>query len=315
MVRRGSAVLLSLLFMLSGCVLKSEYQTKLTEIDGLRKNVAGLEDKQAAAEKSLAEEKQKNADLAKKLADLEQAKAALEKEKAALQQENNNIKSTLESKRDQLSKEVVDLKNRLNENTARIASLEQELAGKNKHILELKEMVDQLTKEKNVAIEEKEKAVSQVKGTYDSLVSELRQEIKQGEVQITQLKDKLTVNMVEKILFDSGSAVIKKEGKKVLDRVADILKTLKNQQIRVEGHTDNVPISSRLADKFPSNWELSTARATTVVRYLQARGVDPGVLGAEGYGEYQPVAPNDTDENKAKNRRIEIVLLPIRSEK
>ena len=121
--------------------------------------------------------------------------------------------------------------------------------------------------------------------------------------------------MVEKILFDSGSAVIKKDGKKVLDRVADILKTIKNQQIKVEGHTDNAPISSRLADRFPTNWELSTARATTVVRYLQERGLDPALLSAEGYAEYRPVAANDTDDNKAKNRRIEIVLIPMRAEK
>jgi chemotaxis protein MotB len=142
-------------------------------------------------------------------------------------------------------------------------------------------------------------------------VSELKQEIKEGEVQITQLKDKLTVNMVDKILFDSGSAVIKKNGEKVLDRVAGILKGVADRQIKVEGHTDNVPISSRLAEKFPSNWELSTARATTVVRYLQGRGVNPGVLSAEGYAEFHPVAPNETDAGKAANRRIEIVLIPL----
>ncbi len=116
--------------------------------------------------------------------------------------------------------------------------------------------------------------------------------------------------MVDKILFDSGSAVIKKNGKQVLDRVAEILKNVKDQQINVEGHTDNVPISSRLLDRFPSNWELSTARATTGVRYLQERGVPPTVLSAQGYAEYQPVALNDKEENKAQNRRIEIVLVP-----
>jgi chemotaxis protein MotB len=168
-----------------------------------------------------------------------------------------------------------------------------------------------VSQEKEAAIAEKERAIAGVKSTYDSLVSELKQEIKQGEVQITQLKDKLTVNMVEKILFDSGSAVIKKNGTRVLDRVAEILKGLSGQQIKVEGHTDNVPIGPGLAEKFPTNWELSTARATTVVRYLQGRGVSPTVLSAEGYADYRPVSPNDTDEGKAKNRRIEIVLIPL----
>jgi len=294
MIGKGSLLAMAAAVMLSGCVAKSDYLAKVAEIDGLRQEVAGVEDRKKAAEKALAGEKQRVADLEKKIAELE-------KEKASLQQQNANIKSTLESKRDQLSNEVVSLKNRLSENTTRIA--------------ELTATIDKLNEEKQQLFEEKERAVSNVKNTYDSLVSELRQEISDGAVQITQLKDKLSVNMVEKILFDSGSAVIKKDGKKVLDRVADILKTIKGQQIKVEGHTDNVPISSRLAERFPTNWELSTARATTVVRYLQERGVDPTVLSAEGYAEFQPVAANDTDENKAKNRRIDIVLLPIRSEK
>lgn len=290
--------------MLTGCVLKSDFDKKLLEIDGLKKDIAGLEDKNKKNEDALSE-------LRKQYDELLKQKEQLEKEKAALQQENANIKTTLETKRDQLSKEVVELKNRLTENNARITVLEQELAAKNKHINELKEVVDQLSQEKARALEEKEKAIAGMKNTYENLLTELKHEIKQGEIQITQLRDKLTVNMVEKILFDSGSAVIKKNGKKVLDRVAEILKNVSNQQIKVEGHTDNVPIGPGLVDKFPTNWELSTARATTVVRYLQERGVNPVFLSAEGYSEYRPVAPNDTDENKAKNRRIEIVLIPL----
>jgi len=301
MGRYASLLILVAVVMLSGCVAKSDLVAKVAELDGVKKDLTGVEAKLKSAEQSLADEKAKTAELEKQKADLEQ-------EKAALQKENANIKSTLESSRSQLTKDVVELKNR-------VGALDQELAGKNKHIMDLKELVDQLSREKAQAIEEKERAIAGVKNTYDSLVSELKQEIKQGEVQITQLRDKLTVNMVEKILFDSGSAVIKKDGKKVLDRVADILKNLKNQQIKVEGHTDNVPISTRLADKFPTNWELATARATTVVRYLQERGVSPEFLGAEGYAEFRPVAPNDTDENKSRNRRIEIVLVPMNAGK
>ena len=289
---------------LSGCVLKSDYNAKLTEAEGLTKDLLSLSEKHSATEKELENLKEMYGDLVKQ-------KEQVEGEKAAIEQENENIKSTLETKRDQLSREVVDLKNRVTENAIRINALTEELVAKNMHILELKELVDQLSLEKAQAIEEKERAIANVKNTYDSLVTELKQEIKEGEIQITQLKDKLTVNMVDKVLFDSGSAVIKRNGKKVLNRVAEILKPIADQQIKVEGHTDNVPIGAGLAGKFPSNWELSTARATTVVRYLQEQGVNPGILGAEGYAEFQPVAPNDTDEGKAKNRRIEIVLVPV----
>jgi chemotaxis protein MotB len=287
---KATLLVLAAAVALSGCVAKSDFLAKVSELD--------------ATKKDLADEKKKNGEISANLADLEKQKAALEKEKTALQQENANIKSTLETSRSQLERDVVELKNKLSQNTNRIHELEKDLATRNNQI-------SVLLGEKEMLFQEKERALAQVKSTYDSLVSELKQEIKQGEIQITQLKDKLTVNMVDKILFDSGSAVIKKNGEKVLDRVADILKGVSKQQIKVEGHTDNVPISSRLAEKFPSNWELSTARATTVVRYLQGRGVNPAVLGAEGYAEFRPVASNDTDEGKSSNRRIEIVLIPL----
>ena len=121
--------------------------------------------------------------------------------------------------------------------------------------------------------------------------------------------------MVDKILFDSGSADVKKDGKKVLDRVAEILRKVTDKQIRIEGHTDNVKIGPRIAKKFPTNWELSNARATNVVRYLQEKGVDPKLLSPAGYAEYKPIESNDTEEGKSKNRRIEIVLIPVDSDR
>jgi chemotaxis protein MotB len=148
--------------------------------------------------------------------------------------------------------------------------------------------------------------------TYQDLAKKLEKEIQEGKVQITEMKNRLTMTMVDKIIFPSGSADISREGKDVLDKVVSILKDVKDKRIQIEGHTDNVKIVSALKKRFPTNWELSTARATEVVRYLQEKGgIDPAVLSATGYSEYQPVAPNDTDEGKQKNRRIEIVLLPL----
>jgi chemotaxis protein MotB len=148
--------------------------------------------------------------------------------------------------------------------------------------------------------------------TYQDLTKKLEKEIQEGQIEITEMKNRLTVTMVDKIIFPSGSANISKEGKKVLDKVIDILKDVKDKRIQVEGHTDNVPIVSSLKKRFPTNWELSTARATEVVRYLQeAGGIDPKLLSATGYSEHQPVASNETEKGKRKNRRIEIVLLPL----
>lgn len=160
--------------------------------------------------------------------------------------------------------------------------------------------------------EEKERELLKVKSTYEDLVHELKGEIEKGEIRITQAVDRLSVNMVEKILFDSGKAEIKPQGLKVLKRVGDILKGIPDKQIRVEGHTDNVRIGAKIREKYPTNWELSTARATNVVRYLQDKvGVDKKVLSAAGFSDSRPVAANETEEGKAQNRRIEIVLLPL----
>jgi len=172
---------------------------------------------------------------------------------------------------------------------------------------DLRDRVSELTSKAEKA-EQLEKATQ----TYQDLQKKLEKEIQDGQVQLTEMKNRLTMTMVDKILFPSGSADVSRDGKKVLDKVITILKDITDKRIQVEGHTDNVRIYSSIKTKYPTNWELSVARATQVVRYLQEEGgLDPKLLSATGYSEYSPLAANDTDENKAKNRRIEIVLLPL----
>jgi chemotaxis protein MotB len=140
----------------------------------------------------------------------------------------------------------------------------------------------------------------------------MKGEIEQGQIAITELQGKLTVDVLDKILFDSGHAEIKPEGLAVLKRVVEILMTVTDRVIRIEGHTDNIPIAGALAKRYPTNWELSAARALNVTRYLEKEGIDPSILSAAAFGEYQPVAENDTPGGRAKNRRIAIILLPMK---
>ena len=159
--------------------------------------------------------------------------------------------------------------------------------------------------------QEKEDEITRMKSTYDELVASMEKEIEEGQITITQLADRLSVSMIDKILFPSGEAEITPEGIEVLERVGNVLKNTQNQMIRVEGHTDNVPIHPNLQDKFPTNWELSTARATNVVRFLQDKVGIKGVrLQAVGMSEYHPVVSNKTKAGRSQNRRIEITLLP-----
>jgi len=175
-----------------------------------------------------------------------------------------------------------------------------------------KALVTNQLEEKIVKISnEKEEEIDKLKGTYDTLVSDMKEEIEQGQIKITKLVDRLSVSMVDKILFPSGRAEITPEGLKVLERVGNVLKNAKDKVIRVEGHTDNVPITGKLQETYPTNWELSSARAINVVRFLQEKvGIDPSDLRAVGMSEYHPVASNDTPDGCSQNRRIEITLIP-----
>jgi chemotaxis protein MotB len=198
-----------------------------------------------------------------------------------------------------------------------------DLAAKDDEIFRLKNSLDKVQAElevRDAQLDEltksdtsKKEEIEKVDETYQALIEEMKKEIEAGNIEISNLRGELSVNVLDKILFDSGKTVIKPEGIEVLKRVGDILKTTQDKMIIVEGHTDNVPISAALKGRFPTNWELSTARAVVVVRYLQDKvGIDPALLAASGYSEYHPVADNTTVEGKARNRRIEIILRPIR---
>jgi len=161
------------------------------------------------------------------------------------------------------------------------------------------------------ASKEKEEEINRLKSTYDELEKSMKSEVEQGQIQITRLADRLKVSMVDRILFPSGDAEISPAGLKVLARVGKVLKDAQGKIIRVEGHTDNVAISPALQKKFASNWELSTTRATNVVRFLQdSVGIEPTRLWAVGFSEYHPVASNATPKGRSLNRRIEIGLIP-----
>jgi len=150
---------------------------------------------------------------------------------------------------------------------------------------------------------EKEMVGQRAKGLED----EMRSDLESRDVTISNLQGRLTVNILDRVMFNSGEAVVKPDGETVLRKVASLLAAHPELKIHVIGHTDNVPIRGR----FASNWELSTARALAAVHFLTEKaGVDPRRVGAVGYGEYRPIADNSTAEGRARNRRIAITILP-----
>jgi chemotaxis protein MotB len=153
--------------------------------------------------------------------------------------------------------------------------------------------------------------VARLGQTYDSLVEDLESELSAGQIEIEQLREGIRLNLSDDILFASGSAQLDPIGQKVLQKVIDRLLTL-NHMIEVQGHTDNRKISRRLAKRFPTNWDLAAARAARVVRLMESSGIEGASLSAVSYASFQPIASNDTPEDRSLNRRIEIRLLPKR---
>ena len=183
-----------------------------------------------------------------------------------------------------------------------------------KNIEQLSQNVEQLNNDlqkKKSIIKLQNKVIRLLDDTKNTIATSLKEEIEAEEIELVELEDTLKVVFIDKILFDSGSVEINQKGQKILLVVADSIRANKDQNLLVEGHTDNTPLSPALKERFPSNWELSAARAAAVVRFIQKVGqLQPERLSARGYSYYRPVASNKTKEGRHQNRRIEIILGP-----
>lgn len=170
---------------------------------------------------------------------------------------------------------------------------------------------DQLTRERDVlraGNEQAQAALAAMREAQDALRNRLSAELASGEASMRGDSEEVAIALDERILFPPGASELNERGLEVLARVAQSLATLRDRVVRIEGHTDSTPISGANAERFPTNWELSTARATTVVRFLQQHGIAGERLAAVGFGEHHPVADNGTAIGRRRNRRIEIVI-------
>lgn len=312
--------------ILSGCVSSGKYRIKENEATALQERILKLTKELADSKSAFTalESTSQNAALglknelggvASRLTATGEQLASASIQLASVQKSNKDLQETLESKKGELSKKVADLVKEKDALSQKLADSQSETSAlrkaKEDEIRSLTTRLEAAQAEKKAVEDAKERELAAVKNNYEALTSSLKSEISAGEIQITQLKGKLTVNMVDRILFDSGQAELKPAGRKIMDRLGGVLINVSDKDIRIEGHTDNVPIGGELKNRFPTNWELSTARATAVARFLQDTAKIPPIrLLAAGFGEYRPVAPNDRAESRALNRRIEIVLVP-----
>ena len=264
--------------LLAGCVKKSTHQATLADLGRARDDIGSLEDRVAAVESE---------------------REALRGEMEAAQQRHDSIQAVLRDsiagmdERRQLAliqfqtarDEADRLRTLLSQRGAQYESLQQRL--------ESLQAVEQEVRERNAI--------------YQDVIGRFRSLMDGGQLSVAIQRGRMVILLPQDVLFESGSARLGGEGQSVITEVASVLAEFPDRRFQVEGHTDNVPISSA---PFASNWELSSARALAVVRLLESGGVAPENLSGAAYGEHQPVASNDTRDSRRLNRRIEIVMLP-----
>ena len=192
-----------------------------------------------------------------------------------------------------------------NENKNKIFDLNLKLDDSKKTNLVLENNLTKIRK-KLIRFEDKIRLQNQV---FKDLKNQFRRSIKKRLIKILRKEQRVVIRISSNILFRSGRAKVRKGGKSLLKRIASVIKRYSNREIQVQGHTDNVQIKGQLAETWETNWELSTARATSVLRYLVEIGdVDPRNSSAAGLGEFNPIATNKSNKGKSLNRRIEIVI-------
>ena len=236
------------------------------------------------------------------IAEQENTISQLQSDKKGLEQTKLELETKLSSLQD-YNQALQDELEKLGFDKAALADMykdaQTDLENKMKDLDEKQKIIEEMKK--------KEAAAKARLMTLKNMLGKFQAMIEAGKLKVKIVKGKMVLELPSAILFPSGVAKLSEEGMSVLTQVSDVLKEIKGRELQVAGHTDNVPIKTK---KFKSNWELSTARAVSVVEFMQENGVSPVNLSAAGYSEFQPTASNEEEGGKAQNRRIEITLMP-----
>ena len=307
---------------LAGQVQKLENERSALR-DSLASEQASNQQMQAQLDATIEEREQADEAMKKELENLAAASSELEKDLSRQKEEQKSLDSRLDTvsgekdqlenrlasereRRRQLQQQIDEVSADVNRKESALADAEQSLSELNTELAQNKGEQEQLKKQLDEINRQRELDSEH----FAQLEKQLKKQLDESRFEISQLKNRMTViKLTSEVLFTSGSATIKPAGKDVLTLIADTLNNYPDRAIHVEGHTDSIPVGDK--SRYSSNWELSAARALAAVEHLQqTNSIDPGRMQIVGYGEFHPVASNDTAAGRQLNRRIEIKLLP-----
>lgn len=230
---------------------------------------------------------------------------------SALTAESDDLRKEMAALETRHREELADQNHKITELSSALALKSEQLQEFMDQMPELKDRLKQTLAEAKAHESKLEVQQKTMKETYEALMSGLKQQLDSKEASIEAYRQQLKVTFVDRILFGFSQVRISPQGKSALDQLASALSSVPEGRISIVGHADNVPVASNFRSRFPSNWELSSARAGAVARYLLNRSdIDPGRIETIGLSSYHPIADNDTNAGRAKNRRVEIIITP-----
>ena len=290
------AFLFLVTILLTGCVGIEDYERKTDEAAGLRGELAKyqgeIDELQRKIEELDGQIKQKDLDNQ----ELSQSLTMARRHSQQIETRVADLRAQMTSQQSQQTESAKKARRfeRAYENSrTRVRELQKNLVAVQKKLLRFEDRIRfQIQLEKDMK-------------------AQLSRERRRGIVQVRREGDRVLISIASAILFKSGSAKIRSESKALLVKFSSLLRRYANREVQVQGHTDNVQISDRLAERWETNWELSAARATRVLRYfVEVGNLDPRRVSGAGMGEFRPIADNDTREGRRTNRRIEIIIYP-----
>jgi chemotaxis protein MotB len=292
--------------------LKSKLKRFEEELRQSEENRIQLEQNLSALQAQTRELENTNSQLAQRLTGLGielEKKDSVVLQKEDVIKQHNESKRALETKLQALQSEIVHREQKIKRQETTLETLENT---KSQIETKIKQLESQL-ESRETRINEQDKMIKNLQSIKRQIETDLKKQIKSHQIKLEEMEGKLKVTFIDKILFDSGSVRINKNGQALLLTLAESLRDNHSQNIIVQGHTDNVEIGPELRKFYPTNWELSASRSTTVLRYLiESAGIEPERCVASAYSYYKPVASNQTEAGRKQNRRIEIILVPQR---
>ncbi len=267
--------------LLSACVSSGKHEATLAEMDTMRQSLG-------SAQEEINRNQQQIDQTVQELDAARMQNALAQEEIKRNQQQIKTTEQQLESAR----KQIVTATNELMKLESRKQDLQEELSESQAQMATLSSIENETNRRNQI---------------YEKFVNRLKTMIDGGQLTVSIEQGRIVINLPNNVLFKSGSAKLNPEGEEALTQIASVLSQFSDRRFQIEGHTDNKPIKSA---RFPSNWELSTSRALTVVHLLTDMDVVPENISAAGFGEFRPRADNESEDGRQLNRRIEIIMLP-----